>query len=379
MNILIFISSLDCGGAERMVANLANHWADKGWQITVLTMSLPASDFYHIDSCVKRISLGFAVEKSGHSTAVRAIKSVCRIPTFRKVMRQLNPDVTLSMMSDANVLLGLAGFGFKKMVKIGSVRCDPFGSEFMGFRAILCKVVYRYLTAVVALTEEAAVWLQRNTSASDVLVIPCAVDFPICGKSYCEIIDTASIVPNGRRILLSVGRLSKSKGFDLILFVFQRLASRFAEWVLVILGEGEERRALEDYVRLNDLADRVYLLGRVRNIDHWYKAADLHVLGSRTEGFSNALIEALAYGLPTVSFDCESGPRHIIRHGIDGFLVPAGDVAALEVALDRLMRDQFLRRKFSARAIDARERFSLEKISFSWESLFREKCAGVIK
>jgi glycosyltransferase involved in cell wall biosynthesis len=120
------------------------------------------------------------------------------------------------------------------------------------------------------------------------------------------------------------------------------------------------------------LEKRVFLPGLVGNIGEWYEQADLYVMSSRFEGFPNTLLEALSYGLPAVSFDCDTGPRDIIRHEVDGLLVSPGNVAALENALDRLMGDVALRQHFAKRAVEARERFSIERVAGMWETFFEE-------
>ena len=125
------------------------------------------------------------------------------------------------------------------------------------------------------------------------------------------------------------------------------------------------------------LAERVLLPGRAGNVGDWYAASSLYVMSSRFEGFPNTLAEAMACGLPAVSFDCDTGPRDIIRHEVDGLLVPAGDAAALEAALRRLMADPALRGRFAARASEVRERFSLASVSARWEQLFRQMQAAL--
>ena len=112
--------------------------------------------------------------------------------------------------------------------------------------------------------------------------------------------------------------------------------------------------------------------GRAGTGGEWYERADLYVMSSRFEGYPNTLAEAMAHGLAAVSFDCDTGPRDIIRHEVDGLLVPPGDVAALTAALDRLMDDATLRQQFAERAVDARRRFSMERIAGTWEDLFKE-------
>jgi len=155
-----------------------------------------------------------------------------------------------------------------------------------------------------------------------------------------------------------------------LLEAFVTLARKYYNWNLVILGEGPERRALETQVQAFGLDGRVFLPGRVGNVGEWYERADVYVMSSRFEGFPNALAEAMAHGLPAVSFDCDTGPRDIIRPEVDGLLVLPGNVDALTAALDRLMDDAALRAQFAARAVEVRERFSMERIAGMWEELF---------
>ncbi|HVL76504.1 MAG TPA: glycosyltransferase, partial [Noviherbaspirillum sp.] len=171
------------------------------------------------------------------------------------------------------------------------------------------------------------------------------------------------------------GRLSEEKNFDLLIDVFTRLAPRHPDWDLVILGEGPERAALEGKVGIAGLRRRVFLPGRVGNMGRWYERADLYVMTSRFEGFPNTLVEAMSYGLPAVSFDCDTGPRDIIRPGIDGLLIRPGDLAALEAALGSLMTGTSERQAFARAALCTRERFSVERISSMWEQLFGQ-CAS---
>jgi glycosyltransferase involved in cell wall biosynthesis len=171
-------------------------------------------------------------------------------------------------------------------------------------------------------------------------------------------------------VLLGAGRLEPQKGFDSLLEAFAGIAQTHTDWDLVILGEGTLRTMIEQQVQVAGLEKRVHLPGLVGNVGEWYERADLYVMSSRFEGFGNTLAEALAYGLPAVSFDCDTGPRDIIRHEMDGLLVPPGDVTGLAAALDRLMRDANLRKRFAERAVEARERFSITRIAGMWEELF---------
>lgn len=365
MNLLIFIHSMHSGGAERVTANLASHWAKKGWQVTVVTLTSTAQDFYQLHSAVKRIALDVAGESDNALTAIS--KNLRRVRALRRVLKQVQPEIALAMMSTANILLALAAIGLKGMVTVGSERTYPprmpLGRAWEALRSHL----YGHLHAMVALTEESATWLRQNTRARNIPVIPNAVSLPLpIQPPHLPIPELAS----GQYTLLAVGRLSEEKGFARLIAAFQGLANDFPEWQLVILGDGPDRSALQAQIAFAGLESCISLPGRAGNVGQWYASADLYVMSSRFEGFPNTLVEAMAHGLPVVSFDCDTGPRDIIRHEVDGLLVPSGDVDELKAALRRLMSDEALRQKFGAKAADVRERFSNRNIMSEWEGLF---------
>ena len=368
MKLLFLIHSLSGGGAERVTVNLANHWAAKGWQITIVTLAPLSLDFYEIHPAVGRIALQLAGES--RNVLAGLWKNLHRVRELRQVLRQVQPNVALALMSTANVILALATRGLANVCAIGSERIHPpqlpLGVQWGALR----RFTYGRLAAVVALTQESAEWLKMHTRAQRVPIIPNMALWPLAVQAPRLMPETVCVAD--RNILLAVGRLEKQKGFDWLLEAFMALALKYYNWNLVILGEGPERRALEAQVQAFGLDGRVFLPGRAGNVGEWYERADLYVMSSRFEGFPNTLAEALVHGLPAVSFDCDTGPRDIIRHEIDGLLVPPGDVARLNFALDRLMDDAALRVQFAARAVEARERLSMERIAGMWEGLFAE-------
>ena len=173
----------------------------------------------------------------------------------------------------------------------------------------------------------------------------------------------------GQRRIVAAGRLSPEKGFDLLIEAFAKVAGRHPDWSVRILGEGPGRTDLIEQIERHGLERRVDLPGWVE--DPWAEmlAADLFVLPSRYEGFPNALLEAMACGLPAVSFRCQSGPAEIVRDGEDGLLVPAADVEALAAAMDSLMSDDGRRRRLAERAADVTRRFSKELFYERWEGV----------
>jgi glycosyltransferase involved in cell wall biosynthesis len=367
MRLLIYIHSLENGGAERVVANLANYWVSIGWDITVVTVAPQAKDFYALDPAVRRISL----DLTGNSRNVFAgfWRTAKRARALRRILQSLQPEVALSAMHTANVILALASRGLPGLRAIGSEHNFPPKAPMGIIWETMRRHAYGSLDAVSALTQECASWLTVHSHARRIPVIPNPVAWPL--SNHEPHIPPAAFCSSGRRVLLGVGRLSVEKNFAAMIDVFSRLAPRHPDWDLVILGEGPMRDALHLQVQAAGLARRIFLPGSVGNMGEWYERAALYAMSSHFEGFPNTLVEAMAYGLPAVSFDCDTGPRDIIRHGADGFLVAPGDTEGMEAALDKLMADAQLRASFALRAIEARERFSMQKISTMWEALFR--------
>ena len=170
----------------------------------------------------------------------------------------------------------------------------------------------------------------------------------------------------GDHLLLS---LVQEKGFTLLLNAFSRVADKHQSWSLQIWGEGPQRQALEQISRDLNLSERVRLPGFTRRPFEVLSRADLFAMSSLIEGFPNALCEAMACGLPVVSFNCSSGIREIIRDGVDGLIVRANDPTALASALDGLMANEEERRRLAGKALEVTERFGLNKTMAKWEQL----------
>ncbi|HYD93801.1 MAG TPA: glycosyltransferase family 4 protein [Noviherbaspirillum sp.] len=367
MKILFFIYTLSGGGAERVTATLASHWADKGWDVTIVSVSAGGHDEYEVAPGVRRIALDMAGKSSSMIAAVRA--NLRRARALREVLLQLRPDVAIAVESSASILLSLAARRLH-VVTIGSEHSFPPFTPLTAVWNRLRRRAYGKLDAVVALTRECADWLRENTSARRIPVIPNPAGWPLV--PHVPVVEPSLLCGRGRRILLAAGRLSPEKNVGMLIEAFAALAAHHPEWDLVIAGEGGERAVLERQVRAASLEQRILFAGRVGNLGDWYGRADLYAMTSRFEGFPNTLVEALAHGVPAVSIDCKTGPRDIIRHGVDGFLVPPDDMRGLQRALALLLGDADLRARLGGRATDARTRFSLEKVSALWEDLFNE-------
>lgn len=369
MRVLFFIHSLSAGGAERVTATLANHWAAKGWEVTVVTVVHHNRDFYQLDERIKRIALDLDADSASIWAALR--NNWRRVRALRAVLSREKPDVAVAMMSTANIVLALAALG-RSIPVVGSERIHPPTLPLGRAWEVARRLFYRRLSAVVAQTELSAQWLRQNAPAPRVLVIPNPVHYPIAEHEPRVNPRAVIDVSGGRHILLAVGRLEHQKGFDRLIDAFAAVSAEHSEWLLVLLGEGSLRSEFEQRAAAHDLNNRVILPGAVGNVGEWLEAADLYVLSSRFEGFPNTLLEAMACGLPAVAVDCDTGPRDILRHRIDGLLVPQNDQAALCDALFELMRSADLRKQYGARGRDVRERFGIERVAKQWQTLFTE-------
>jgi glycosyltransferase involved in cell wall biosynthesis len=270
-------------------------------------------------------------------------------------------------MSTNNVLLSLASLGRSKVICIGTEHIHPPQVSLGCVWSVLRRLSYRRLWAVVALTARSARWLEQHTHATRVRVIPNPVPWPL---PLAAGVSAPPAKREGR--LVCAGRLDRQKGFDLMLPCFARLAPIFDGWDLVIIGEGPERASLERSINELGLQGRVHLPGFVGNISEWYATADIFVMPSRFEGFPMALLEAMASGVPAVSFDCNTGPREIIRDGVDGVLVSNGDIAQLEAEIAALMQDSEQRTALATRALEVQTRFSIGSIGHLWMDLLDE-------
>lgn len=367
MKILFFIHSLSSGGAERVTVTLANYWAAKGLPVILVTVAGTEGDFYALDDRIERIALNLDGDSANSLQAI--LGNARRIRALRAILRQKEPDVAVAMMATANATLALAGWGLK-VETVGSERIHPPTLRLGRAWETIRQVSYSRLSALVAQTSQSAEWLSNHAPAPRIAVIPNPLNYPMPHLQ-------PSVVPantlgniSGPRLLLAIGRLEYQKGFDRLLNAFSCLDEDKANWVLVILGEGQEREALQNQAASLGVSHRVRFPGAVGNVGQWLEAADAYVLTSRFEGFPNTLLEALAHGVPCVAVDCDTGPREILRHEEDGLLVPQDDEEALARALMRIMGDSAMRARFSERAIEVREKYAVDQVASQWEELF---------
>ena len=362
MRLTFVITSLERGGAERTLSALAGALSHEGNEITVVVFDHQPAQSYPLDPGVRLHSLGVT---NGFAENLRQaiVRNLRRLVRLRRAIQESNPDIVISFMDYTNVVTLLSSRGLRVPIVI-TEHANPDYAPLRAPWQALRRWLYPHASMLVCPTAHMAMLLSERFGVPG-RSIPNPVG-PIPGQSH------ENITGRTDRVALGMGRLTEEKGFDLLLHAFARVAPRHPDWRLMIVGKGPLREQLEAQARMLGLDGKVTFTGELVDPFAAFRAADLFVFSSRFEGFGNALVEALACGLPAISFDCVAGPSEIIRDGEDGIIVPRDDVAALAKAIDRLMSDPELRAKLGHRGPEVLTRFSLNRVIGLWNAAFED-------
>lgn len=369
MRLLFCIKAMNNpgGGAERVLATVANGLAARGHDVAVLTFEAPGGrPFYALDAAVERIGLGIG-STTGPATPVATLQ---RMVALRRRVRRHRPDVAIGFMHSMFLPLAaaLAGSGIPV---VASEHIVPEHYRSRPLQALLLRLAPPLLARMTCVTEAAASKyppaLRRRIE-----VVP----NPLTLASDAQ----ADVAPEagGPSTLLTVGRLTAQKDHETLIRAFALLAPRMPGWRLRIVGDGELRGRLEALVGELGLAGRVELPGSSADIASEYLAAQLFVMPSRYESFGLATAEALAYGLPAVGFrDCP-GTNELIEDGVNGVLVDPvpSRPEALAQALEGLMLDAGRRRRLAGDGAAIRARYGAAAVLDRWERLLGQTLEG---
>lgn len=368
--VLFIISSLGGGGAERVISELAAFFVERGFAVTLATLEGEGADRYALVSGIERIRINLMWESSGLLESLWS--AARRFRMIRRMVKQSRADVVISFIDTTNVrvLLSLIGSGIPVIV---CERTDPRYHPIGRTWDLLRRLSYPLASKVVVQTQAVANWGSAWLPARQLEIIPNAVR----QFESCEVADRPRDMPEGP-VVMGVGRLGWEKGFERLILAFSASGLQNEGWSLVILGEGRARPELTELIARQDLVGKVLLPGMQTHPEAWLRNADIFVLSSRYEGFPNVLLEAMQCGVTCLSFNCDSGPGEIIRHGTDGWLVPANDVGGLGIALRELAKNEALRKALGQEASKtATARFSRESVYGRWLSLCNTVIADV--
>lgn len=358
------------GGMERVLANKANYLARHGYEIVVVTTDQRgAQPFFLLEPGIRSIDLGINYDENNGKSFLNKLlhyplKQYRHKKRLKAVLMTERPDVTVSMFNN--------DAGFIPSIKDGSAKVLEI--HFSKFKRLQYgrkgvwkladwwrskqdeKTVRKFDRFVVLTEEDKAYW----GDLPNIMVIPNAI----------------SGIPAGTALLankkvIAVGRYTYQKGFERLVDAWHLLASRFPDWNLVIIGDGEERPLLEQRIRSYGLERQVTLTRPTQEIGKVYQEASILASSSRYEGLPMVLLEAQAFGLPIVAFQCKCGPKDIVSDGMNGYLVPEGDTAGMAQRLEILMKDEALRKRMGLKAKESALRFNEEVIMKKWMYTFQ--------
>ena len=355
MKITLFVSALSGGGAERVTCNLANYLSDFGHEIEILTMGdTPAAE--PLRKNVKYSPL-LSKEEKGHSL----LNNAKRILRLRKYMKTQSVDAYVVMLPIPTQLM----LRFSRLTKapiIMSERVDP--KIYSAKRKKELRRLVSRAKGGVFQTEEAYEWYKPYLKGTEPIVIPNAINPAFIRPTY-----------EGERekVIVGAGRLSNQKNFPLLISAFARIADKFPEYKLVIYGKGSLLANLQALAEEKGVADRVEFPGFVTDMPAVLEKASMFVLSSDYEGMPNALMEAMASGLPCVSTDCGGGgARFLIKDGENGLLVPQREEEKMAAAMERILSDDAFAKKIGENARKLQETLAPDKVYGAWENFVLE-------
>jgi glycosyltransferase involved in cell wall biosynthesis len=347
--IALLIPSLQAGGMERVMSELANHFVRKAdCEVYLILYGLKRDIFYSIADEIIVHKPDFEFDSSK-----RLWNTIKTLWFLRKKLNKLEVDAALSFGEYWNNLVLLSTLGTSIPVFV-SDRSQP--NKSLGkVQDFLRNWLYPKAKGVIAQTEKAKMIYEKLYVHNNISVIGNPIR-PILSAEYSD---------EGREnIVLMVGRLIASKHQDRLIQIFLNINN--PDWRLVIVGydhlKQNHSERLQKMIDDNNATERITLAGKQTDVENFYLKSKIFAFTSSSEGFPNVIGEAFSAGLPAVSYDCDAGPSDLIEHGRNGYLVPVFDDQSFEVHLKILMESEELRRNFAQKALDGIKQFSSKKI-----------------
>lgn len=357
MKLTLFISSLYGGGAERVTCSLASYLAQQGHEVEILTMS-ETKESYDLDGRVKTQTL-----LSLNNRKNKIWDTLIRFPRLWRYLIKTKTDAYVVMLPKTTIMLLMFRWMTKAKI-IAAERVDP--AAYSEKIAKSLKKYARRADGFVFQTEDARKWYGPSVERIKTEVIPNAINPAFIREPYKG---------EKRKVIAGAGRLSKQKNFEMLIKAFSKICDQFPDYSLVIYGEGEERQPLENLIKSLGLADRIRLPGNIQNIAEEMEKNSVFVLSSDFEGMPNALMEAMALGLPCISTDCPcGGPRYLIHNGENGFLTPVGDSYELARMIRTIIVNEDLANRIGNNAKKIKVDLSPEKIYLQWLHFIETVC-----
>ncbi|MBP9988967.1 MAG: glycosyltransferase, partial [Ruminococcus sp.] len=306
MKIGFLISDLSAGGAERTTVSLANYFAEHGNIVEIITLS-DCEPFYKVNENVSVVSVNLT--EIEHKASFGRLKgSIDRMFKIRKFIKSRKLNVLIGM-SFSMTRYAVFATAFTKTKVIGTERNNPYVYKASKLNTILRRIFYRLTNGFVFQTKKSAEFFTYNFRKNEIVIQNAIFNQEIYNF----------IPPETRqKYICSVGRLCKQKRFDLLIKAFSMLEPKFPDYKLIIFGDGPDKEKLNNRIKFYNLQDKIFLLGNSQDIIGYLNEVSVFVLCSDYEGMPNALMEAMALGVPCVSTKCDMGPEELITDGING-------------------------------------------------------------
>ena len=323
MKMAFYINAIHEGGAERVMVNLASSFAEGGDDVILIT-SFKDSWEYPYSTKIKRYNL-----EKDKVVRPRLQRNIFRILELRKVLKTEAPDCIISFMAEPNYRAIIASRGLK-IKTIISVRNDP-NIEYSGkIGKFLGRTLLPLADGCVFQTDEAQRWFPKKLQDKSKII------FNAVKEDFFEI--NRHVVKN---TIVTCGRLEEQKNHKLLIDAFELVIKKHPTAKLAIYGEGMLRNELTEFIKSKRMEKNVVLCGNTNNVPKVLSETEIFVLSSDYEGLPNALMEALAAGVPCISTDCPcGGPRNLITDGVNGHLIPVGDKRQLANIIDELLNNK---------------------------------------
>lgn len=350
MAIAFLISSLNCGGAERVVSLLSKYVAENN-KVFVITLN-NSTPFYEIDSRVHLIQLVSNNKKNILNSIFYNFKIILNLI---KIIRKNNISRFISFMPTSNLFLIVCSFFIAKIHITISERSNPNVNLFKKkSRSFLRKLLYRFSDQLVVQTPYVKEYFEAYVKADKIKII----------KNPIEIINTKSF--DKKNVILTVGTLNKNKNQALILKSFSQLNA--PDWELHICGDGGEIDNLKRLAVDLNVENKVKFFGVVSNVEDYFSYASVFAFSSLSEGFPNVILEAMNNNCACISTDCPTGPSELIEHKKNGFLIALNETSAYTSYLQKLVDSENLRNQFCVESKIRIQKYSLPNIAKQWIS-----------
>ena len=349
MKIGIIIGSLGFGGAERVSSQLANWWAKNGYEISFYTTKQKPSNEYFIDQRINRYTC--------YST-----NKLKLIRELHKTIIKDKPDIVLIMDTPMCVYAVPALF-FTRIPFVVSERSAPNNARIKKTTRYLSRFFIRFADGIIFQTKQAKSCYKKSIQKKSIII--------------ANPLDVSKLPDehNGERTkkVVAVGRLIKEKNYPLLIYSFQEFSKSYPEFTLEIYGDGSEKEELDQMIHILKLDTKIKLMGNHSDVLNLINDSSVYVLSSSLEGMPNALIEAMALGIPCVSTNCPSGgPAELIQNGINGILVPVDDKTAMVEAMLKIVDNPIFADHLSASSKLIRNILNIDIIANQWLLYFKK-------